>query len=153
MIDVSRLSALGFKSTDVKGATLVNKGKIFEYRDGAIFSFTEPKIVESKTRKGVFAVLSDTQPIYIGSLCRSYNLVDASGKPTGKSWIMDTTFGKAAADCLTADDFCNLLRGKSIKVSKEKVAGIPTFAQNEGKWSVSGCKTALVTVFEWAQSH
>lgn len=150
MIDASRLSALGFKSADIKGSTLVNKSKIFEYRDGDTFVFSNPKIVESRTRKGVYAVLSDSQPVYIGSLTRSYNLVDTTGKSLGKSWVMDTTFGKQAADCLTADDFISLLKGKSIKVAKERVDNIPTFSQNEGKWSVSGCKTALVTVFEWA---
>lgn len=150
MIDAQRLSAFGFKSAEVKGSVLVNKGKIFEYKDGAVFTFSEPKVVESKTRKGVFAVLSDSQPIYIGSLCRSYNLVDKNGKALGKSWSMQTEFGKAAAECLTADDFVNLLKGKSLRVSKELVKGIPTFTQTDGKWSVSGCKDANVTVFEWA---
>lgn len=150
MIDSARLSALGFKSADIKGDVLVNKGALFEYRDGSVFTFENPRIVESKTRKGVFAVLANEQPIYIGSLTRSYNLVDAKGKSLGKRWTMNTAFGKAAADCLTADDFINLLKGKSIKVSKEKVAGVPTFSQVDGKWSVTGCKTASVTVFEWA---
>lgn len=150
MIDMNRLSALGFKSTDVKGATLVNKSRIFEYRDGSVFQFSNPKIVESKLHKGTYAILSDEQPIYIGSLTRTYNLVDRHGKSLGKSWRMDTNFGKAAADCLTADDFIALLKGKSIKVGKETVDNIPTFSQENGKWVVSGCKTANVTIFEWA---
>lgn len=150
MIDSTKLSALGFKSADVKGTTLVNKGKLFEYRDGAVFTFSAPKVVESKTRKGVFAILSDEQPIYIGSLTRSYNLVDKNGKSVGKSWTMNTEFGKQASECLTADDFISLLKGKSIKVSKETVKGVPTFTQTDGKWVIDGCKDANVTVFEWA---
>lgn len=149
MIDVNRLSALGFKSADVKGTTLVNRGKLFEYRDGDTFTFSNPRIVESKTRKGVYAVLSDSQPVYIGSLTRSYNLVDTTGKSLGKSWVMNTAFGKQAANCLTADDFIDLLKGKSIKVAKEKVDNIPTFSQKDSKWEVTGCKSGLVTIFEW----
>ena len=150
MIDSARLSALGFKSAEVKGSVVVNKGLLFEYRDGSVFNFSNPRIVESRTRKGVFAILSDEQPIYIGSLTRTYNLVDKDGKALGKSWSMKTEFAKAVTDCLTADDFVNLLKGKSLKVSKETVKGIPTFSQVDGKWSVTGCKTAQVTVFEWA---
>lgn len=149
MIATERLAALGFKSAEVSGSVVVNSNSLFEYRDGAIFHFSSPVIRESKTKKGAYAVIGDEQPVYIGSLTRRYNLVDSEGNPLRK-WVMNTAFGKAAADCLTADDFIALLKGRAIKVSKEKVTGIPTFSQVGGKWTVDGCKTAMVTVFEWA---
>lgn len=152
-ISLNALKALGFKTKEINGTAVVRKDAgISKFVDGETISFgNEVVFAESRKYAGAYAAFTkDMRPIFISSLVRTIDLVDAKGKHTGKVFTPDTAFYKDASQCWTQDEFSKLLSGKSLKVTLVTVKGVPTFEKVGDKWSVSGCETKEIATFEYA---
>jgi len=153
-ISSTALRALGFKNKEVSANAVVRKDAgISKFINGEVITFPD-KVVFAESRKyaGAYAVFStENRPVFISSLVRTIDLVDNKGAHTGKTFTPDTAFYKDAAGCWTAEEFANLLSGKSLKVTLVTVKGVPTFEKVGEKWSVSGCESKAVATFEYCE--
>jgi hypothetical protein len=150
----SVLKALGFKSREVSNDAVVRKDTVSgKFIDGEVITFPSNVVfAESRKYAGAYAVFStENRPIYISSLVRTIDLVNEKGAHTGKTFTPNTAFYKDACQCWTASEFATLLSGKSLKVTKVTVDGVPTFEKVGEKWSVSGCEKKAVATFEYVK--
>lgn len=151
-ISTTALKALGFKSKEVSNDAVVRKDAgVSKFIDGEVITFpTDVVFAESRKYAGAYALFAEgNRPIFVSSLVRTIDLVDTKGKHTGKTFVPETSFYKDAAQCWTAQEFANLLSGKTLKVTKVTVKGVPTFEKVGEKWTVSGCETKDVATFEY----